>query len=157
MIKILFVGRNNICRSAMAEFIMKDIVTQKGIRDMFEIKSAATSADEVGRSVYTSAKRKLEENGLSCKGKKAVRMTRREYALSDYVVVMDSDVLREVKKIMGRDVGDKLSRLLDHTSRPEKDIDDPWYSRKFDEIWCDVSAGCTGLCREIMEKYHLCL
>lgn len=157
MIRILFVGRYNVCRSVMAEIIMKDIVTQKGIRDMFEIKSAAASADAVGKAVYTSAKRKLEENGLSCKGKRAVRMTRREYALSDYVVAMDSGVVRDVKRIMGRELGDKLSLLLEHTTRPDKDIDDPWHSRKFDEIWCDVSAGCKGLCDDITEKYHLCL
>lgn len=156
MIKILFVCHGNICRSPMAEFIMKRLVGERGLTDMFEIKSAATSNEEIGNPVYPPARQMLEKHGIFCKRKRAVRMTRADYERYDYVVAMDWENIRGIKKIIGaRDYLEKLSLLLDHTPYPGE-VADPWYTRDFDEAWRTIDAGCKALLEEILEKYRLC-
>ena len=148
MIKILFVCHGNICRSPMAEFVMKDLVAKAGRSHEFEIASAATSTEEIGNSVYPPARRKLAEHGLSCAGKTARQMTRRDYAYYDYLVCMDRNNLRNMRRFVDDDPQGKVSLLMSHTSRPG-DVADPWYTGDFEATWQDVLEGCTALLAEL--------
>lgn len=148
MIKILFVCHGNICRSPMAEFVMKDLVNKKGMADQFEIASAATSTEEIGNPVYPPAKRKLKEHGISCVGKTARQMTKADYAYFDYIIAMDRFNLRNMTRFVGNDPDNKVSLLMDFTSQP-KDVADPWYTGDFDETWNDVYEGCVGILKKL--------
>ena len=153
MIKILFVCHGNICRSPMAEFVMKDLVKNAGLEDHFFIRSAATSTEELGNSVYYPAKRKLAEHGISCDGKTARQMTLRDYQEYDLLVAMDNYNIRNMHRICGGDPDNKISRLLDHTDTPGE-VADPWYSGDFEATWQDVLAGCTALLAECRKCLH---
>ena len=144
MIKILFVCHGNICRSPMAEFVMKDLVNKKGMADQFEIASAATSTEEIGNPVYPPAKRKLKEHGISCEGKTARQMTKEDYAYYDYIIAMDRLNLRNMTRFAGNDPDNKVSLLMDFTNHPG-DVADPWYTGDFDATWNDVYEGCVGI------------
>ena len=124
MIKILFVCHGNICRSPMAEFVMKELVNKKGMTDQFEIASAATSIEEIGNPVYPPAKRKLKEHGISCVGKTARQMTKEDYAYYDYIIAMDRLNLRNMTRFVGSDPDNKISLLMDFTNHPG-DVADP--------------------------------
>lgn len=141
MKKILFVCHGNICRSPMAEFIMKDIVKKAGMDDQFHIESAATSTEEIGNSVYPPARRKLAEHGISCEGKTARQMTRSDYDCFDLLVGMDEWNIRNMKRIAGGDPDRKIFKMLDFTSR-HGDVADPWYTGNFDATWRDCLEGC---------------
>ena len=141
MKKILFVCHGNICRSPMAEFIMKDIVKKAGMDDQFHIESAATSTEEIGNSVYPPARRKLAEHGISCEGKTARQMTRSDYDRFDLLVGMDDWNIRNMKRIAGGDPDRKIFKMLDFTSR-HGDVADPWYTGNFDATWRDCLEGC---------------
>ena len=148
MIKILFICHGNICRSPMAEFVMKDLAEKAGRSDDFFIESAAVSAEELGNPVYPPARRELAVHGISCAGKTARQMTRADYDHFDFLVCMDTSNLRRMERICGGDPQGKLSRLLDHTSRPG-DVADPWYTGDFSATWQDVVGGCTALLEKI--------
>ena len=148
MIKILFVCHGNICRSPMAEFVMKDLVNKKGMADQFEIASAATSTEEIGNPVYPPTKRKLKEHGISCEGKTARQMTKADYAYYDYIIAMDRFNLRNMTRFVGNDPDNKVSLLMDFTNRPG-DVADPWYTGDFDATWDDVYEGCLGLLKKL--------
>ena len=142
--KILFVCLGNICRSPMAEFVMKKMVKEARRETEFEIASAATSTDEIGNPVYPPARRKLNENGISCQGKTARQMTRADYDYYDAIIAMDHSNLRGIQHIIGADDAHKVSLLMDHTSSPH-DVADPWYTGNFDATWKDVTEGCAAL------------
>ena len=144
MKKILFVCHGNICRSPMAEFVMKDLVEKAGLADRFHIESAATSTEEIGCEVYPPAKRKLAEHGISCKGKTARQMTRSDYNRFDLLIGMDSYNIRNMTRICGDDPEGKIKKLLDYTARGG-DVADPWYTGDFEATWRDVSEGCERL------------
>ena len=144
MKRILFVCHGNICRSPMAEFVMKDLVSQAGLADEFYIESAATSTEEIGNEVYPPAKRKLAEHGISCKGKTARQMTRRDYDRFDLLIGMDEWNIRNMMRICGGDPDGKIRMLMDFTDRPG-DVDDPWYTGNFEVTWQDVLLGCRGV------------
>lgn len=148
MIKILFVCHGNICRSPMAEFVMKDLVNKKGLLGQFEIDSAATSTEEIGNPVYPPAKRKLAEHSISCEGKTARQMTKADYIYYDYIVAMDRHNLRNMARFVGNDPDKKVSLLMDFTSQP-KDVADPWYTGDFDATWEDIYAGCLGILKKL--------
>ena len=143
-IRILFVCHGNICRSPMAEFVMKSLMQEAGLEDNFLIESAATSAEEIGNPVYPPARRKLAEHGIGCQGKTARQMTRADYARYDLLVGMDSRNIRNMLRICGGDPEGKISMLMDYTRRPG-DVADPWYTGDFDTTWRDVQEGCRGL------------
>ena len=103
MIKVLFICHGNICRSPMAEFVMKDLVEKAGLSGQFEIASAATSTEEIGNPVYPPARRKLAEHGICCAGKTARQMTRRDYETYDYLIAMDRNNLRNMVRFVGSD------------------------------------------------------
>ena len=151
MIKILFLCHGNICRSPMAEFVMKDLVAKAGIADRFHIESAATSTEEIGNSVYPPARRKLAEHGIGCAGKTARQLRRSDYGQWDYLVGMDEANRRNITRMCGGDPEGKISLLLDHTPRP-REVADPWYTGDFERTWQDVLEGCTALLAEIQEK-----
>ena len=151
MIKILFVCHGNICRSPMAEFVMKDLVRKAGLETRFHIESAATSTEEIGNSVYPPARRKLAEHGISCAGKTARQLRRDDYARWDYLVGMDEANRRNITRMCGGDPENKISLLLDHTPDP-REVADPWYTGNFERTWLDVSEGCAALLAEIRKK-----
>lgn len=148
MKKILFVCHGNICRSPMAEFVMKDLVQKAGLTDHFYIESAATSTEEIGNEVYPPAKRKLAEHGISCKGKTARQMTRSDYQRFDLLIGMDNWNIRNMTRIAGGDPEGKIHKLLDYTAR-KGDVADPWYTGDFDATWRDVTEGCRELLKSL--------
>ena len=141
---ILFVCHGNICRSPMAEFVMKDLVAKAGVADRFHIESAATSTEEIGNPVYPPARRKLAEHGIGCDGKRARQLRSDDYARFDMLVGMDEWNIRNMLRICGGDPDGKICRLLDLTARPG-DVADPWYTDDFDATWRDVLDGCRAL------------
>ena len=149
MIKILFVCYGNICRSPMAEFILKDMVQKRGIADQFYIASAATSTEEIwngiGNPVYPPAREELAKHGISCVGKRAVQVTKADYENYDYLICMDSNNLRNLSRIIGPDKDGKVSLLLDYAGRKGQSIADPWYTGNFALTYVDVVEGCEGL------------
>lgn len=144
MKRILFVCHGNICRSPMAEFVMKDIVEKAGLQNEFHIESAATSTEEIGNSVYPPARRKLAEHGISCEGKTARQMQRADYDRYDLLIGMDEWNIRNMNAICGGDPEEKIHKLLDYTDR-KGGVADPWYTGDFDATWRDVTEGCQRL------------
>lgn len=123
-IRLLFICHGNICRSPMAEFVMKALAAKAGLAERLEIASAATSTEEIGNPVYPPAQRKLAEHGIGCAGKTARQMTRRDYEAYDYLIAMDRNNLRNMQRFVGSDPAGKVSLLMDHTARPG-DVADP--------------------------------
>ena len=150
MKKILFVCHGNICRSPMAEFVMKDLVKKTGVASQFRIESAATSREEIGNPVYPPVLRKLAEHGISCGGHAARQLTNRDYEEYDLLIGMDRANLRDMHRICGSDFAGKLHLLMDYTDHL-RDVADPWYTKDFEATWQDVLAGCQGLLRELTE------
>lgn len=148
MVRILFICHGNICRSPMAEFVMKDLVKKAGLEGQFQIASAATSTEEIGCPVYPPARRKLAEHGISCAGKTARQLTKADYARYDLLVGMDRANIRNMTRICGGDPEGKIKLLLDYMDRPG-DVADPWYTDDFDATWRDVLEGCAGLLESI--------
>lgn len=144
MNRILFICHGNICRSPMAEFVMKDLVKKKGIEEQFYIASAATSTEEIGNPIYPPARRKLAQVGIRTDGKTARQMTRQDYDKFDYLIGMEDVNVRNMLRITGGDPDGKISRLLDYTGRPGN-IADPWYTGNFDDTYDDVLKGCESL------------
>ena len=142
--KILFVCYGNICRSPMAEFVMKHLVEERGLQDRFEIASAATSTEEIGNPVYPPARRKLAEHGIGCQGKTARQMTMDDYRYYDLVIVMDRNNVRNLRWLLGEDTEHKIRLLMDYTDR-SGEVADPWYTGNFEATWRDVLEGCEGL------------
>jgi protein-tyrosine phosphatase len=160
MIRILFVCHGNICRSTMAEFIMKDIVNKQGLWDCFHIESSATHTDEiwngVGSPVYPPARAKLREHGigtddneLGVSAKRARLTSRTDYDKFDLIVGMDSANIRNLNSLFGGDPDKKIYKMLEFADR-DGDVADPWYTGNFDATWRDCSDGCHGLFRQIM-------
>ena len=154
MINVLFVCWGNICRSPMAEFVLKDMVKKREIEGQFHIESRATHTDEIwnghGNPVYPPAKEKLAEHGISCEGKRAELLTKSDYDEYDYIIGMDDLNMKWMCRILGQDVpdrssdkgyGQKISLLLDYTGHP-RSVADPWYTRDFEKTYRDVVEGC---------------
>ena len=142
--RLLFVCHGNICRSPMAEMVMKRLVREAGRSEQFEIASAATSTEEIGNPVYPPARRKLAEHGISCDGKTARQITREDYLYYDVIIAMDGNNLRNLRRLLGEDTDHKIRLLMDYTNRPG-DVADPWYTGDFEATWRDVLEGCQGL------------
>ena len=152
MKKVLFVCHGNICRSPMAEFIMKDLVKKARREDKFYIESAATSTEELGNSVYPPAQRKLAEHGISCKGKRARQVRLEDYDYFDLILCMDLWNIRRIQNIIPDDPEGKIRLLMDYTSRPGTEVADPWYTDDFEATWRDCLEGCQGLLARIIQK-----
>lgn len=148
-IKILFICHGNICRSPMAEFIMKDIVKKNNVENQFNIESAATSAEEVGNSIYPNAREQLIKHNIGgFKDKRARQVRKSDYDEFDYLIIMDEENRYGLERISGRDSESKISKLLDFVDDEKikgQDIDDPWYTRDFDLTYDEIKKGCEGL------------
>lgn len=148
MYRILFVCHGNICRSPMAEFVMKDLVEKCGKSDDFLIESRATSTEEIGNHVHQGTRRKLAEHGISCSGKRAVQLRKSDYEKYDLLICMDDWNVRNTLRIIVSDPQNKVRKLLSFASE-SGDIADPWYTGNFDETYDDVLRGCTALLEKL--------
>ena len=153
MIKVLFICHGNICRSPMAEFVLKDMVEKRGLSDRFIIASAATSREEIGNPVHPGTKRKLREYGISTEGKYAVQLTKQDYEKYDYLIGMDSYNIRNMERIFGAKEK-KIYKLLEFVGS-DADVADPWYTGDFDRTYIDVKRGCEALLERICKEHYL--
>ena len=155
MIKIMFVCHGNICRSPMAEFIMKDMVAKKGLKDRFIIASSATSDEEIrngiGNRMYPPAQAELKRNGITFEPRRAVRLTASDYGKYDLLIGMDSANIRNMYRILGGDPENKIHKLMEYTSTPT-DVSDPWYSDRFDIAFNDIMSGCRCLLEALIKQ-----
>ncbi len=152
MHRILFICHGNICRSPMAEFIMKDLVKKLGRHKEFVIASCATSSEEiwngVGNPVYPPARKILNEHGISCEGKRAVRLQKSDYDKYDLLICMDSNNVRNAMRIIEGDPKGKLSKLMSHAGK-DADVSDPWYTDDFETAYNDILEGCMALIEKL--------
>ena len=144
LISIEFVCHGNICRSPMAEYILKDMVKKRGMSEYFRISSAATSTEEIGNPVHHGTRSKLRREGVPVGEHRAVRMTKEDYQCYDYLIGMDKWNITNMLHILGGDPEQKVCRLLDFTDHP-RDIADPWYTGDFDITYNDICEGCNAL------------
>ncbi len=140
--KILFVCHGNICRSPMAEFILKDMVKKRGLSAAFEIASAATTSEEIGSPVYPPARRELAKHGIDCAGKTARKITAQDVAYYDQIYYMDGENRRHLARMFPKDV-DRFQPLL------SRDVADPWYTGDFSATWTDLVEGCGKILEEL--------
>ena len=148
MIKIMFVCHGNICRSPMAEFVLKDMVKKAGRENEFVIASSATSTEEiwggVGNPVYPPARDELKKHGISCEGKRAVQVKKSDYENYDYLICMDENNMRNIRRIIASDPENKIVKLLSFTGE-NRNVADPWYSGDFETCYRDIYNGCKAL------------
>ena len=150
MIKVLFVCHGNICRSPMAEFVLRDMAARRGLGDRLFVASAATSTEEIGNPVHRGTREKLREHGISTDGKRAVQLKKSDYDQYDYLLGMESWNLTNMMRILKNDPEHKVHRLLDFSDRP-RDIADPWYTGNFDVTYDDVVEGCEAFLAHLKE------
>lgn len=150
--KILFVCHGNICRSPMAEYIMKDLVCKAGLEDQFQIASAATSREEIGNPVYPPARRKLAEHGIGCGGHAAHQLISQDYQRFDLLIGMDHANIRNMQQICSGDAENKIHLLMEYAGKPGKEVADPWYTDDFETAWQDIQAGCLGLLGKLLDN-----
>ena len=145
VLKIMFVCHGNICRSPMAEFVMKDIAARRGLADKFLIMSSAVSAEEVGSDMHEAARARLREEGVPFERRRAVRLTRADYGKFDYIIGMDGQNIRGILRIVGGDPEDKVWKLMDFTDEAGEDVAHPWYTGNFTRAYDDIRKGCEAL------------
>ena len=152
MKRIMFVCHGNICRSPMAEFIFKDLISKQGRVNDYIVSSSATSTEEIwngiGNPVYPPARAELLKHGITCEGKRAVQLKKSDYDKYDMFLAMDSMNIRNIGRIFGTDPLGKVHKLMDMTDRPG-DVADPWYSGRFDVAYADIHEGCTALLEKL--------
>ena len=155
MIKIMFVCHGNICRSPMAEFILKNMIVQNGTENNFFVTSSATSTEEIwngiGNPVYPPAREELARHGIECREKRAVQLQKSDYEKYDLFIGMDSANIRNMHRIFGGDPNNKIHKLMEYTSRGG-DVADPWYSDRFDIAYRDIYDGCEALLKELINE-----
>ena len=148
-IRILFVCHGNICRSPMAEFVMRDLTMKSGRANEFRIVSAATTDDEIGNPVHPGTKRVLTAHDIACVGKTARRVKREEYKNWDLFVVMDDENVRDLMRAFRNDPEHKVHKLMEYVEGGDlttaRDVADPWFTGDFEVTWNDVLAGCQGI------------
>lgn len=154
MIKVLFVCHGNICRSPMAEFVLKDMTKKLGLSDNFYIASAATSTEEIGNPVHHGTRNRLKQEGISCAGKYAVQLKKSDYNNFDYIIGMDQWNLRNMMRILRSDPEEKVKLLLDFSDNP-RDIADPWYTGNFDITYADIVEGCQAFLQYLRREGKL--
>lgn len=151
MIKILFICHGNICRSPMAEFVMKDIVKREGVVDKFVIASAATSTEEIGNDTYHGTKKVLREHGVPFSPRRARQLTIKDCQEYDYLIGMDEANVRNISRIGGKAAEGKIYKLLSFAGE-RGDVADPWYTGNFDKTYEDVTKGCEALFSELIGR-----
>ena len=151
MIRVLFVCHGNICRSPMAEYVLKYKATELGLQGEIEVASAATSYEEIGNDIYPPAKETLKQHGIPFTRRQARRMVERDYADYDYLLGMDRYNVQNMKRICGHEDDRKIKRLLDFTDLP-RDISDPWYTGDFEQTYRDICEGLEGFLKYLSER-----
>lgn len=156
--RIMFVCHGNICRSPMAEFIMKELARKGGVQDRLYIASSATSREEIGNGLYPPAARVLAAHAVEARGHRARQFTLDDYNSFDLVVVMEDYNVRNLLRIVGCDCNTKVWKLLDFTLETPtrlmgKDISDPWYHDNFDKTYNEILCGCKAL-MEYLKNGH---
>lgn len=151
MIRIMFVCHGNICRSPMAEFIMKKLVSDAEYTSEIYISSSATSSEELGNPVYPPARSELAKHGIGCTGKTAVQLKKSDYDKYDYFIGMDTANIRNMNRIFSSDKDGKIYKLLTFAGKSD-DVSDPWYTRDFGKAYADIEEGCKGLLKHLMEQ-----
>ena len=144
MIKILFVCHGNICRSPMAEFVMKDLVRKAGREEQFIIASKAARRDELGNDTHYGTKAKLRQMGVPFEKRKATLLSKSDYDAYDYLIAMDRENVSDMLRLFGGDPDKKIHMLLEFAGL-KREVADPWYTGNFDETYEDVMIGCKGL------------
>ena len=150
MIKVMFVCLGNICRSPMAEFVLKDLVRKKGLENEFYIESSATSFEEVGNDVHYGTVRKLNSLGIPVEHRSAKRITKEDYLKFDYIIGMEERNIQNIIRIVGEDKDCKISKLLDFSENP-RDISDPYYTGNFDKTYDDILEGCEAFLEKVIK------
>ena len=148
MTKILFICHGNICRSVMAEMVMKELCRQAGVDNLFEIDSAAVSREEIGNDIYPPAKRKLREKGIPFTFHAARQITRADYESYDYIICADRSNLRWLERIIGDDTAHKVSLMMAWAGEA-RDVADPWYTGDFEEAYRDIDESCRAILRQL--------
>ena len=148
--KIMFVCHGNICRSPMAEMVLKKMVADSGIGDEIKIESRATSDEEIGNPIYPPARAVMEKHGVPYEKREATKIKRSDYDEYDMIIGMDSANIRNMHRIFGGDPNSKIMRLMEIAGR-DADVSDPWYTGRFEETYRDVTEGCRALI-EIIKK-----
>lgn len=151
MTRVLFVCHGNICRSPLAEFVMKELVRQRGLERAFFIGSAATSDEELGNPIYPYTVQTMRQHKIPFSDHRATQLRRADYDKYDYLIGMDSWNLSNMRRILGSDPQGKIARLLDFTDSP-RDVADPWMTRQFEVAYTDILRGCQGLLAHILDK-----
>ncbi|MBR4496332.1 MAG: low molecular weight phosphotyrosine protein phosphatase, partial [Acholeplasmatales bacterium] len=151
MIKVLFICHGNICRSPMAEYLFIDYVNKLGMQNEFIIESRATSTEEIGNGVHYGTKRILNSLGIDCSKKKAQQLTKTDYLNYDYLIGMDDWNIHNILRIVGKDIDNKVFKLLDFTDL-KRDIKDPWYTHNFNETYEDIKLGLEGFYNYLLKN-----
>lgn len=149
--RILMVCHGNICRSPMAEFVMKDMIEKKHLKKSFFVASAATSSEEIGNQVHEGTRNILRRYDIPFEGRSAARLQKKDYEFYDYLIGMDERNIFNMMRMLGGDPEGKVRRLLDFSDNP-RDIEDPWYTGDFDATYADVFKGCEALLHYIIDK-----
>ena len=150
MIKVMFVCLGNICRSPMAEFVLKDLVRKRGLENEFYIESRATSSEELGNDVHYGTVRKLNSLGIPVEHREAKKIIKEDYSKYDYIIGMEERNIQNILRIVGEDKDNKISRLLDFSNNP-RDIADPWYTGNFDKTYDDILEGCEAFLEHLQK------
>jgi len=148
MHKILFVCLGNICRSPMAEMILKDMVKKRGLDKEFEIASCATSTEELGNPVYPPARAELSRRGIPCEHRAARQLTKADYDKYDLLIGMDASNIRNMHRMLGGDPKGKIRKMMEFAGS-SRDVADPWYTGGFDVTYRDITEGCEGLLKTL--------
>ena len=148
MKRILFVCHGNICRSPMAEFMLKRMVRRSGLEDDYEIASAATHDEEIGNPVYPMARQELAKHGIGCPGHSARQLTPDDYSRYDLIVGMDEANMNDMQTLFGGDPDGKLHLMMDYVGK-HRDVADPWFTRNFTTTWNDLQASLTALFNQL--------
>ena len=151
MIRVLFVCHGNICRSPLAEFIMKDLVAKAGLEQKIEIASAATSTEEIGNDVHYGTKGILKKYNIPFNRRAARQITKADYMHYDYLVGMDTANIRNMNRIFGGDPDGKINKMLAFAGI-NRDVADPWYTGNFEETYQDVITGCQAMLQQFTIK-----